>query len=214
MRRALLLLLTLAACEKGPTPQAPAKPRPTSFAEPLAIGPISYFNTQCATCHGQYGVQIADHNIAKQSTPAAYRAMVEYMVTDRAGSSLPSRDLDAQAAYCTSLAAAGNDPDVHTEGAPLFVCTKSPINKGGLEGEVTPGSAVTLIAAKGQVRIAAEVSGHTWTIPPLQVANARQSAGDDWFNATLEARKGSALQTIRLAEEPFKGPRLSPPAAR
>jgi cytochrome c5 len=196
-------------CEKGPAaPVTPPKPAATAWVQPLALGPITYFNTQCSTCHGKYGVQIADHNIAKNSSAEDYRAMVEYMVTVRAESSLPPREMDAQTAYCASLAAGGEG--VLSEGAPTFVCIKTPVNEGGLEGEVTPGSTVTLVAAKGQVRIDAEVDGHNWSISPQRIAGAKSSAGDDWVNAVIEARpkSGGAVQKLKLSEEAFKGPTL------
>ena len=203
------LACTLAACEKAPpTPPGPVKPRPTAWAAPLAIGPISYFNAQCTSCHGNYGVQIVDHNVARNSPGAEYRAMVEYMVTDRASSSLPPREMDAQTSYCMSLAAVGEG--VVSEGSPIFIAVKSPINEGGLEGEVTPGSTVTFVTAKGQVRIEAKVDGHIWSIEPQQIRNAKSSAGDDWVNATLEARSKGVRepQVLRLSEESFKGPVL------
>jgi hypothetical protein len=211
-------VLLAAACDKAPsTPPAPIKPpappaaRATAWVTPLTIGPITYFNTQCVICHGPYGKLIADHNIAKTSSASDYRAMVEYMVTERAGSSLPPRELDAQTAYCSSLAAGGEG--VESEGSPTFVCIKTPVNDGGLEGEVTPGSTVTLVAAKGQVRIEAVVDGHTWSITPQQVSNAKSSAGDDWINAVIEARSKSAVgaaatQKLQLSTEAFKGPKL------
>lgn len=213
-----LLLVFAAGCEKkaagsGDTkPSAPSQPRPAAWAQPLSAGSISYFNAQCTSCHGQYGVQIADHNIARSSSAGDYRGMVEYMVTERAGSSLPPRELDAETAYCASLAAVTEG--VKSEGAPIFVCIKAPVNEGGLEGEVTPGSTVTFITAKGQVRIDAAVDAHNWSIPPMQVRNARQAAGDDWVNATVEARKDGKTQVLRLSEEAWKGPKLIPPAPR
>lgn len=205
----LLATLSLAACDNTPaTPSGPAggKPRATGWAQPLAIGPISYFNAQCSSCHGNYGKEIADHNIARTSPPGEYRGMVEYMVVERSASSLPPRELDAQTAYCISLAAPSEG--VVTEGSPIFVAVKNPINEGGLEGEVTPGCTVALITAKGQVRIEAKVDGHTWSIEPMQVKNAKSSAGDDWVNATIEARaKGVATpQVLQLSDEAFKGP--------
>jgi len=201
--------LLAGACEKSPsTPPAPAKPAATSWAEPLTIGPITYFNTQCSICHGPYGKLIADHNIAINSNAADYRAMVQYMVTDRAGSSLPPRELDAQTAYCASLAAGGEG--VKSEGSPTFVCVKTPVMEGGLEGEVTPGSTVTLVMAKGQVRIAATVDGHTWAISPQQVRSAKQSAGDEWVNAVIEANAGAGtpVAKLTLSEAAYTGPRL------
>ncbi|MFT3683689.1 MAG: hypothetical protein QM783_01980 [Phycisphaerales bacterium] len=171
---------------------AGGKPRATGWVEPLPVGSITYFNAQCVSCHGEYGTQIIDHNIAKVSNAVEYRGMVQYMVTDRASSKLPERELDAVTAYCVSLAAGGEG--VKSEGPPLFVCVISPVNKGGLEGEVTPGSTVTLITGKGQVRVNAEVSRHGWTITPVQLNGAKQSAGDDWVNATIEAPKGATFR--------------------
>jgi len=175
------------------------------------VGPITYFNAMCASCHGAYGSQIADHNIARApGSVKEYRAMVEYMVTERASSSLKPRDLDAQTAYCMSLAS--QSEDVPTDGVPLYVAVKSPVQEGGLEGDVTPGSTVALVAAKGQVRIEAKVEGHSWSLTPQQVAGAKSSAGDEWVNATVEARGTvggrSVTQTLRLSEGAFKGPVL------
>jgi len=188
----------------------PDKPKPMVWVEPLTIGPITYFNTQCSSCHGDYGKQIADHNIARTSSAEDYRAMVDYMVTVRSESSLAPRELDAQTAYCSSLAAVGEG--VTSEGSPTFVCVKTPVRSGGLEGEVTPGSKVTLVAAKGQVRIDAKVSGHSWEISPQQVTAAKSSAGAAWVEAVIEARgaPGTPVQRLVLAEEAFKGPVLKP----
>ncbi|HYD01221.1 MAG TPA: hypothetical protein VEB22_08345 [Phycisphaerales bacterium] len=189
---------------------ASVKPKPTAWVEPLTIGPITYFNTQCSSCHGDYGKQIADHNIAKTSSAEDYRSMVDYMVTVRSESSLAPRELDAQTAYCSSLAAVGEG--VASEGSPTFVCVKTPVRRGGLEGEVTPGSKVTLVAARGQVRIDAKVSGHSWEISPQQVSAAKSSAGAAWVDAVIEARgaPGTPAQRLVLAEEAFKGPVLKP----
>lgn len=198
----MVLLATvgmLAGCDNTPAaPATPAKPRATAWAAPLALGTVTYFNTQCVACHGAYGSQIFEHNIAKESTDATYRAMVEYMVTERAASSLPARELDAQAAYCISLAA-----------EKVFVCVKTPVMEGGLEGEVTPGSTVTLLSEKGGLRVEAEVSGHKWSISPQKVSGLKQSAGDDWVDAVIEARgpKGDVRRLV-LSQGAFAGPSL------
>lgn len=216
LRMAMLTVLVGAAVagsacgKKAETASAGlGKPKATGWVEPLPVGSITYFNAQCVSCHGEYGALIADHNIAKTSNAVEYRGMVQYMVTDRSASSLPDRELDAVTAYCVSLAAGGEG--VKAEGAPLFVCVKSPVNKGGLEGDVTPGSTVTFVTAKGQVRVNAEVNKHGWVISPQQLNSAKQSAGDDWVNATIEARNGSAVQVLQLSQEAFKGPTLPPP---
>ena len=201
--------MAVGGCEK--TPAVPVKPAATKWVEPLPVGAISYFNAQCKVCHGEYGTQIYEHPRAHDGWEA-YRGVVEYMVKERAASALSTVEMDAQTTYCASIAAA-TEKDA-TEGSAVFVCVKKPVNDGGLEGEVTPGCTVMLIAAKGQVRVEAVVDKHTWSFTPQQVSNMKSSAGDDWVNAVIEARPKSGVgetQRLVLSEGAFKGPKLREP---
>jgi hypothetical protein len=187
-----------AACRTQVAPaHAPdAAPAPAlALAEPLAVGPLTFFNQSCARCHGQYG-SFYGEGFAAQRTDADLARVVREMVTGPAQASLPRRDLDALTAYHRSLA----------DGRPFVALT----HKEGtvLAGEVTPRAAVVLRAA-GRL-IPAQVVEHAWTLDFSDSFPA--GAGALPTPVILEATLDGRSTTLDLAGSPYS--HSAPPPAR
>ena len=183
MRRLLpLLALTpvalAAALLAAPASQPSTQPTtaPAELPE-AATGPLTYFNANCANCHGNYGSYWGE-GFAADYDEDELREVVAEMAGGPGFAPIDGIALDVQTAYNAKLAAGKNAP-------PFVVATRGP---DGFRGEVTPGSSVTLVTAFG--KIPATVDGHTWTAPDADdVVSLMVVRGDtmtrlDW-NGTL-----------------------------
>lgn len=151
---AAVAALVAAVAVTGPAGTAGAWPSVVMrlrAAQPLAQGPISYFNTTCANCHGDYG-SFYGEEFATNLDDADLRRVVQEMVEGPAQSPLGARDLAALTAYHRSLA----------DRTPFVAWTG--VRDGELVGEVTPGSTVTVAFDTGRVA-SAEVREHHWRAP-------------------------------------------------
>lgn len=144
-----------------------ASPRPEAAgAAPLAVGPISFFNSACASCHGDYGGFYGDGFAAARSDADLGR-IVREMVAGPARSDLAERDMEALVAYHRSL----------VDGAPFLAWTSHRGEE--LTGEVTPGSTVSVVGGDMD-GVEASVDGHTWRLrlrspeSPLPVLRAQR----------------------------------------
>jgi len=135
----------------------------TTFSQPVATGPtttptlldfapVSYFQDNCARCHGSYG-QAYESGMAARYTDQELREKVDTMASGPAQAPLAGAALDAVLEYQKSLNA--SVPFVHLasvgEGATPTI-----------SGEVTPGAKV--VVTVGDTRADATVDGHTWKV--------------------------------------------------
>ncbi len=156
MRRFLPILalapVALAALAWATPTSRPAS-RPAPEALPAeATGPLSYFNANCANCHGNYGSYWGE-GFAAEYDRAALREVVAEMAGGPGFAPIDGVALDVQAAYNAKLAEGKAAP-------PFVVATRG---ETGFTGEVTPGSTVTLVTSGGEIE--ATVDGHRWTAP-------------------------------------------------
>ena len=105
--------------------------------------PISYFNAECGNCHGDYGSFWGEGFAAELSDEQLHK-IVDEMAAGPAQAPLKGIALEVQVAYHRSL----------VDQKPFIVAWKG--EDGIWQGEVTPGSTVTLGGD------AAKVEGHTW----------------------------------------------------
>ena len=157
--RRLLPMLALApvalAAALLATPTSRPATRPSSQPAELpaeATGPLSYFNANCANCHGNYGSYWGE-GFAAEYDHAELREIVAEMAGGPGFAPIDGLALDVQTAYNARLAKGKDAP-------PFVVATRA---DDGFAGEVTPGSTVTLVTPTGQVQ--ATVDGHRWTAP-------------------------------------------------
>lgn len=142
LRAAVGAALLAPAC----TRPAADRDAPTAPSEPLALGPIAFFEGRCARCHGSMGAMFGPALAALDDDGLA--AAIRGMVEGPAQATLGPRDLDAQAALHRSF----------IDRRPFLAVTAR--GPGFIEGEVTPGASVTVIA--GATRVAADVREFTW----------------------------------------------------
>lgn len=153
------------ACTRRAADHAP----PIVPADPLAPGPIAFFEGHCARCHGSMGSMYAP-SLAALDDEGLAAAILE-MAEGPAQATLEPRDLDAQTALHRSF----------IDHRPFLAVTAR--GPGFIEGEVTPGASVAVIA--GDARIAAEVHGFTW-----------RSALPDADRAIIEARLAGRVTAL------------------
>ncbi len=141
--------VAIAACERTTPPAAPpdnAASASTTPAQPLSLGPVTFFEQRCARCHGSYGAAYAP-SLSALSDPELTR-FVDEMVIGPGQTELAARDLAAQVAYHRSL----------IDQRPFLAVTA--LDGSSIAGEVTPGATVEVVA--GGDRVPAAVTGHTW----------------------------------------------------
>jgi hypothetical protein len=132
-----------------PTPRSePPASQPVVDGEQLdfARRPITYFNQECGSCHGNYG-SFWGEGFAAAYDDAGLREVVEEMAAGPAQAPLEGQALDVQVAYHRSL----------VDGKPFVTIFTS---GEGLAGEVTPGSEVVLIVDGREQP--ATVEKHAW----------------------------------------------------
>lgn len=115
---------------------------------PIAPGPIRFFNTHCAGCHGDDGA-IIRNAFARRYSDAELLETVRRMAANQAQMPLFGRDLVAQAAFARSLMLDG----------PFLAVTA--LDAFGLRGEVSPGAAVHIDYPDGR-RVDAAVDEGLW----------------------------------------------------
>ncbi len=157
MRRRLLgpfLLSLLAAAgmlwalpvDRPPATQPATQPALSGEQLDFARRPISYFNANCGSCHGNYG-SFWGEGFAAELTDHALRDIVDEMAAGPSQKPLEGLALDVQVAYHRSL----------VDQKPFVTAY---LEDGQLRGEVTPGSEVVVVA--GGREHAATVEKHAW----------------------------------------------------
>lgn len=134
----------------------------------LTLGPLTYFQSHCARCHGAYGSFYTD-SLGKLTSEAISKK-VDEMARGPGASVLNESDLAAQVAFHQSL------PDG------VFVSVGQ-VEAGMVSGEVTVGGEVVLIGRFG--RVTAEVEGHVW-----------RCRIEDAAAFVVEARAGGQTMTL------------------
>ena len=156
-------------------PDAPAAPanQPLAYLEP-GVGPITYYHSICASCHGSYGSYYYENDILAEGrgnyqpdgllsqvrlmlSTNAHVELPEPLVAGLAGdvSTFPDVAADTTAVDGPFVAVVGwsdgpDGPVSLTPGPGLLT----------LRGEVTPESTVTVLV--GGTPISATIAGHAW----------------------------------------------------
>jgi len=146
---AAILGLAAAAFADG-TPAAPApQPTPTPAAPaPLPRGAIAVYDTACANCHGASG-SFYGPTLGQGKTDAQLRQVVKDMADGPGQITLQPVEVDALTAYHRAI--------IRHE--PFLDLTARTPEK--LEGEVTPGSSISI--RLGKKTLAAKVDGSRWS---------------------------------------------------
>lgn len=115
----------------------------------LTVGPISYFQKNCARCHGSYGRGFLPDTMARYDDAGLQRIVAE-MTVGPAQAPLTVHDLTALVAYIDSI----------RNKKPFIAIV---IRDNALEGDVTPKSRLQLIQSEGPT-IDVPVDGHRWSL--------------------------------------------------
>ena len=135
-------------------------PQTTNFA------PLDYFNGKCARCHGNYG-SFYGAGFAKGKTDAQLAQVVQEMCEGPAQAPLSPHDLEVLTAWHRAL----------RDGKPFVASVH--FENSVLNGEVTPGSTVSLETTTGEQSVV-PVNGHKWSagLPEgVQLAHVRVASG-------------------------------------
>lgn len=189
--------LALGAC-RAPDPAAPEPARPTPGPPALTLGPITYFETSCARCHGPSGAFFAPS--LRERDDEDLLAIIREMAEGPAGAPIEGPDLLAQAALHRAF----------TRGEPFIARVTAP--PGLLAFEVTPGADVRVLAhvPDASTRELAptpdpEPHAHRWTLPaPPTHARAEVLA----TLAGVTTRLDPARQTWSLHPDPLPPTRV------
>ena len=112
------------------------------------FGPISYFETNCARCHGSYGANYLPELAAKRG-PEKMREVIDQMCSGPAQAPLEGVPLQLLIDYHQSM----------SDGRPYVAVTKVEADR--IEGEVTPDAKVNVQGEGGLVE--AKVDGDQWS---------------------------------------------------
>ncbi len=166
----MMLLLTAAV----PREVASAAAAETEPGE--SIAPITFFNANCASCHGKYG-SFWGEGFAADYGRAELAGVVREMTEGPGFAPIDGAEFDAQVAYNAAMSTAGRE-----QGPFLFVERFSD----GLRGEVFPGSKVTVHVDGAEHE--ANVEGHTWRLVDAATAT-RVTAVLDESKTVLDVTK-------------------------
>jgi hypothetical protein len=197
-RQTIRLLLTqvavlaaaacLSACE-GDSPPAPLERRTGSNAsvamvEPLEFRPISYFQANCAMCHGDYGPYLGAE-MGQRHDDRMLRRTLDDMAFGPANAPIEEHELDILLAWHRSL----------IDGRPFVILNQVTTDEDDgawvrLSGETFPGTRITIQHPAGEV--AAEVDRHRW--------HAMLPAGTSPQSIVLHAQRGQAQTILDLSQ--------------
>lgn len=174
----VVVAFTGAAAE--PTSRPATGPAEGEIDEALRT-PITYFNANCSSCHGNYGSYWGE-GFAAELSEEELHAVVDEMAAGPAFAPLEGRALEAQTAYNRSLAA----------GAEKGLFVVAIVQGATVTGEVTPEATVTVVTGAGDVK--ATVDGHTWA---AEVGEATVTA--------VHATRGERTATVKLGDSQAVG---------
>jgi hypothetical protein len=131
---------------------APTTAPANGLNSPTGFGPLSYFQDNCARCHGDYGSAYGE-GFGKHLADAQLEKVIDDMAFGPGNAPLQPRELAVQVAYHKAMIA----------GQPFATVTKITIDGANaiLEGEAPPDTAITVTG------IPATMEGHSWraTVP-------------------------------------------------
>ncbi len=156
--------------------QKPSGPAVSEFA------PMSYFESNCARCHGAYG-SFYGEGFGKNLTDGKLRQVVHDMAAGPGNAPVTEPQLDALTAYHRSM----------INGKPFLIINAADEAQDGsrtLKGETTPESQISLRWEGGTAT--ATVQDFTWS--------AKLPVSIDWSKVEVVARKGEA-QTVLKPEQ-------------
>ena len=218
--------------DSPPSAENPLQPSSNSLSDepritPLAFrnpgdGPLSFFNSKCANCHGSYGSKYLEEEVISLSALELHDQVVA-MVEGIAKVELPEREMRALTAFSATIpgiyagpAPSGgpfiawvgwSDSDKHPDHAtPINISSTATPTSNFLRGEVTPGS--TVVVQIGPSRIQASVQGHFWAaqITPELLLQTNILTSPITITAQLLGKSA----TFTLGDEPFAIPAPTP----
>lgn len=159
--------------------QKPLGPAVSEYA------PISYFESNCARCHGAYG-SFYGEGFGKNLTDSKLRQVVHDMAAGPGNAPVTEPQLDALTAYHRSM----------IDGKPFLIINAADEAQDGsrtLKGETTPESQISLRWEGGTATAA--VQDFTWS--------AKLPVNIDWSKVEVVARKGEAQTVLNLGESEY-----------
>jgi hypothetical protein len=166
------------------TQQNAAEQQKTSTAVVSEFTPISYFESNCARCHGAYG-SFYGEGFGKNLTDSKLRQVVHDMAAGPGNAPVTDPQLDALTAYHRSM----------INGKPFVIVNAA--NKGDgsrtLQGETTPEAQISVQWEGGST--AATVQGFTWS--------AKLPATIDWSKVEIVSKKGEMQTVLKPGESEY-----------
>lgn len=190
---------------------APIPPanQPLAYLEP-GVGPITYYHSICASCHGAYGSYYYENDILAEGRgnyqPDGLLSQIRLMLSTNAHVELPEPQVAALAGYVSTFpdvcadSTAVDGPFVAVVGwsegpdAPVSLTPGPGLLT--LRGEVTPESTVTVEV--GGTTISATINGHSWF--------AQLEAPADVSQVEVVAKLGQKQARIHLDKGAFAVP--------
>lgn len=152
----------------------------TTAPVPLNFGPISYFEQNCARCHGPLGSNFGAKFAANLDNERLF-VVVNQMAKGPGNAPLADLALEAEVAFHRALAK--KEPFISWAGTA----------SGKLVGEVTPDSQLVFVAAGSET--SATLEDERWTVPLV--------TGADLSQAKLRATHNGKTTELLLGENSF-----------
>jgi mono/diheme cytochrome c family protein len=171
-----------AGASTGETASQQQKPAGVALSE---FAPMSYFESNCARCHGSYG-SFYGEGFGQELNDSKLRQVVHDMAAGPGNAPVTEPQLDALTAYHRSL----------IDGKPFLIINAVRDEKDAartLQGETTPESQLSVRWEGGTA--AATVEGYTWT--------ARLPANVDWSKVEIVAKKGDTQTVLKAGESEY-----------
>jgi mono/diheme cytochrome c family protein len=167
------------------TQQTSAQQEKPSGAAVSEFAPISYFESNCARCHGAYGAFYGE-GFGQGLTDNKLRQAVHDMAAGPGNAPISEPQLDALTAYHRSL----------IDGKPFLIINAARAEKDAshtLQGETTPETKISLQWEGGTAD--ATVEGYTWS--------AKLPATIDWSKVEIISKKGDAQTVLKPGENEY-----------
>jgi hypothetical protein len=156
---------------------------PTSATAFLENGPVSYFENNCARCHGSLGSSYGA-GFGKKLSTAALRKTISDMARGPGQAPISGLDLDAQLAFHQALIA-------HS---PYIAVTS--IDDAMIKGETIPGSTIT--ATGSAQKLAVKTEEYNWQVSLVPGVKPQQ--------VTISASLNNQQTSMTVGTRPFTVP--------
>ncbi|HEX8236235.1 MAG TPA: hypothetical protein VF600_09790 [Abditibacteriaceae bacterium] len=173
------------ALEAGASTQENAAQQHSAGVAVSEFAPMSYFENNCARCHGSYG-SFYGEGFGKGLSDSKLRQVVHDMAAGPGNAPVTEPQLDALTAYHRSL----------IDGKPFLIINAAREEENAprtLQGETTPDSQISVRWQGGSA--AATVEGYTWT--------AKLPAEIDWSKVEIVAQKSETQTTLKAGESEY-----------